>query len=439
MPFRFGPVTIESLEAVYLNVDVECEGQRTTGVGASVLSPLWFDKDPHRDLAMKSEALVTSIAFAAVGYRGAGVGTPWDLHRAVQPAVRVECSERGISALSSSFGVALVDGAVVDALCRRHRTSLHDALRSDLFGFGEVPGLPRRPTPRLPIRHTIGLADPLSSDDAGDVLDDGLPETLEEVVQAYGVRYFKIKVGADADANLDRLAAIQRVLEHAAPAEYRVVLDGNEAFHDFDAFIPFVERLANTRAVGPLYDRALWIEQPVARDAALADGVESAVRAASAFRPLILDESDATDETVEIALGAGYAGVSAKNCKGLFRTLHAARVLASSPGSILSAEDLTLPSVDPLHQDTAVVAALGFPHAERNGHHYVRGLSHLSARDQHAALRDYPSLYEMDRGLVRLRVGAGELDVREVNAAPYGVVTPPDLTSMSPIDLVVPP
>lgn len=436
MPFKLGTTTFESLEVVHVRVIAESEGRLIEGTGASVLSPLWFDKAPDRDFDSKRADLVRSIAIAAAGYREAGTATPWELHGAVQPAVLTAFVESGLPALTSSYGVALIDGAIIDALCRSRDVTFHDALRADLFGFGDVPGLPRRPTDRLAVRHTIGMGDPLTPGDLGTPLDDGLPETLEEVVHGYGVRFFKIKIGSDIDANLARLHAIQQVLGRTAARDYRVVLDGNEAFPDHATFVPFVERLATQPALMDLYDRLLWIEQPVARSATLADGIGADIRRAGSFRPLILDESDATDDTVEVALRCGYSGVSAKNCKGVFRTLHAVRVLADHPGSILSAEDLTHPSLAPLHQDTAVITALGLPHAERNGHHYVRGLSFLPEADQRVALADYPSLYEVgDDGLVRLRIRDGDIDVSELVSAPYGLVSPPDVSSMDPLPL----
>lgn len=436
MPFRLGRMRIDELAILYVYVDAECDHRLVRGVGASVLSPSWFDKSSGRDHQAKRAALVTSIAVAADGYLQTGIGTPWDLHRSVQPAVRAICGERGVNALTSSFGVAMIDSAVVDALCRSRSTNLHDGLRADLFGVGRLPWLPPQPSRRLTIRHTIGLADPLTEGDLETPLSDGLPETLIDVVRTYGLHLFKIKVTGDGDANLDRLRAIGRILQDAGLADYRVVLDGNEAFDDFAAFQPFIEQLAADQRARPVVDRLLWIEQPVTRDAALAHGVAADVRRASAFCPLILDESDATDETVEEALDIGYAGVSAKNCKGVFRTLHAAQVLSTHSGSILSAEDLTNPAVAPLHQDTAVVAALGLRHAERNGHHYIRGLAHLTEAEQRAAVADYPALYETGHaGLVRLRVRSGAIDVSELNTAPYGLVSPPDLTSMSPLPL----
>ena len=51
---------------------------------------------------------------------------------------------------------------------------------------------------------------------------DGLPETLEEVVARYGHRYFKLKVGGDVAADVERLAAIASVLDRIVAAVSRV-------------------------------------------------------------------------------------------------------------------------------------------------------------------------------------------------------------------------
>lgn len=435
MPFRLGTASIDELSTIHVRVDLESGGRRVRGIGASTLSPLWFDKSATVDVGDKRDALLTSVALAATGYQGAGQGTAWELHRAVQPAIHVACAERAIPELTSSFGVAVIDSAIVDALCRANALTFHAALRSDLFGFGAVPWLGRRARTRLSIRHTIGMADPLLASEVRSPLEDGLPEALDQIVRTSGIRWFKVKIGADIDADLERLGSVQEVLHSGLGNDYGVVLDGNEAFADLGAFLPLLERLANHGALRHLYERLHWIEQPVARDSSFGDGVDAAVRAARRYRPLILDESDSSDDTVDRALEVGYSGVSAKNCKGVFRTLHSARTLYAHPGSVLAAEDLTLPAIGPLHQDTAVVASLGVPHVERNGHHYVRGLSFLPVADQRTALRDYPSLYESVDGLVRLRVRDGTIDVTELTAAPYGVASPPDLSTMTELRL----
>src|SRR5688500_13966519 len=167
-------------------------------------------------------------------------------------------------------------------------------------------------------------------------------------------------------------------------------------------FAAFVREASRDGALEGLWNRTLLIEQPVARHAALEDSVAGPLAEISAFKPVIIDESDGSDEAVERALALGYGGISAKNCKGVFRTLHSyrhIRRLESRGGrAILTSEDLTNVPVVPLHQDLCVAAALGIPHSERNGHHYIVGFRYLTAPEREAALREFPSLYRAREG-----------------------------------------
>jgi hypothetical protein len=145
---------------------------------------------------------------------------------------------------------------------------------------------------------------------------------------------------------------------------------------------------------------------------------------------VILDESDGTDEAVDLGLALGYSGISAKNCKGVFRTLHSFR-RAREAGMILSSEDLMNTPVVPLHQDLCVAAALGIPHSERNGHHYIRAFEYLSPRERESAFREYPSLYRtLPSGLGAVRIEDGAMSTREINAIGFGVAGEPDWDSL---------
>ena len=442
MPFRFGSVTMTELSVVYLRVRFStADGREAEGVSSSVLSPMWFDKSPSLDYQAKRSRLLIGVSLAAEAYLEAGCASAYDLHCAAQPEVTRSCALRGIPALPSSFGAALLDSAVVDGLCRLMGLTLHQGLEHDLLGFGVVPGLPAQPRSQVYVRHTVGLADPLVASDVDTPLADGLPETLEEVVDAYGVRYFKVKVSADTGQNLQRLRKIQGVLSDRADPSCRVVFDGNESYADMAAFAEFFEAFRGDAQLADLYRRTLWFEQPVERDASLDDAVAQDLHAVSAHRPVILDESDGTDDAVERGLELGYGGVSAKNCKGIFRTLHSFRVLqewkqrSGHPG-ILAAEDLTHPGLRALQQDTAVIAALGIEHAERNGHHYVRGLNFLTPREQEVALCEFPRLYERTpEGLLRLAIRDGAIETGDLCAKAYGSPPEFDFGDLSPLVL----
>src|SRR5262249_14245803 len=154
-----------------------------------------------------------------------------------------------------------------------------------------------------------------------------------------------------------------------------VTLDGNEQFHDMGVVATLTHKIADRHWLHRIWERTAWIEQPVGRDESLSKEVSGALKRIS--KPVIIDESDGRDDAVDRALELGYKGISAKNCKGVFRTLHSFRRSLES-GAILSSEDLMNIPVVPLHQDLCVAAALNLPHSERNGHHYIRAFEYFS-------------------------------------------------------------
>jgi hypothetical protein len=170
------------------------------------------------------------------------------------------------------------------------------------------------------------------------------------------------------------------------------------------------------------------------------DAVAGPLEEISSFKPVIIDESDGSDSAVERALALGYRGISAKNCKGVFRTLHSFRHikrLESHGGrAFLTSEDLTNAPVAPLHQDLCVAAALGIPHSERNGHHYIVGFRFLTDRERVDALREYPGLYRERPGAEPvLRIEDGDIDMRDINAFGFGTRSEPDWEALEPVRL----
>jgi hypothetical protein len=69
--------------------------------------------------------------------------------------------------------------------------------------------------------------DPIAAADQAERVGDGLPETLEEVVGAYGHASYKLKVSGDVEADVERLSRIAAVLDRLP--EYRATLDGAES------------------------------------------------------------------------------------------------------------------------------------------------------------------------------------------------------------------
>lgn len=428
MPFRYGKATVTGMPVLHLRAEVEVDGRRVTGVSACGQPPLWFDKDPASDPIRDPRR---ALRVAADLYESSRPASAFALHRAAEPEVRRILAREGMNDLTSGYGIALLDAAVADALCSATGRTFHQALRQDLLGLG-TRSFPARPRPSIWVRHTVGLVDSLVAADVTKPVGDGLPETLEEVLRAYRVRYLKIKVTSDAGASLDRLRRIAALLDR----DVRITLDGNEQFKSMEPFLEFVRRVAEDRSLAALWRRTLWIEQPVERTASLRPDVRAPLREVSRLKPVIIDEADGTDEALDRGLALGYRGISAKNCKGLYRTLRSYSRVRRRPGVILSSEDLINLPIVPLHQDLAVAAALGISHSERNGHHYVRAFQYFSARERADALRDFPSLYRKAAGGVPvLRVKEGAISLREINSHGFGILSHPDWSRLEPVEL----
>ncbi|NCF40086.1 MAG: mandelate racemase, partial [Planctomycetia bacterium] len=133
----------------------------------------------------------------------------------------------------------------------------------------------------------------------------------------------------------------------------------------------------------------------------------------------VIDEADADRDAFRRAVDLGYAGVSVKACKGVFRALAnrglvEIRRAAGDGRCFQSGEDLTNLGSIPLQQDLALQATIGVPDVERNGHHYFRGLDHLPESTATRLARELPGLYVTSHGMTRLRVDEGRLDLRGV-------------------------
>jgi enolase-like protein len=458
LPFRYGAVTLTHFPLLHLALDVEAaDGRRARGFAADNLPPKWFDKSPARSFRDNVEDLLASIRSAESAYLDAA-RTPRPVFDVWRDAY-AECARRGpglgLNGLTAAFGSSLFERALADAAGRLTGLDVVGLLRADVLGIRPEAvhrGLTRdhllawasRPAPEaIAVRHTVGLLDPIVAADvpADGWLRDGLPQTLEECVSRHGLTHFKLKVGGQVDADVDRLTRIAATLDRLVSEPYVVTLDGNEQYKAMADFAALVAAIRGTPALSRLWRSTAFIEQPLDRAIALDPAATEGLEALGRQVPIIIDESDGDLEAFPRAVALGYRGVSTKNCKGIVKSfLNRTLVEALSAEEpeharlFMSAEDLTNVPVVPVQQDLATVRALGITHVERNGHHYVRGLAHCSRAERVAALRHHGDLYVGDEREAWLRIDAGRLRVGSLATAGYGVAFDPDLASMIPLD-----
>lgn len=447
MPFRFGVVTLRQCFQAFVRARIETpSGQSHWGAAAEMVVPKWFDKNPQLSDEDNFAQQRTVLSLAREAYLAdTRPDTAFGHFARHHHAHQLRCAELDLNPLLANYGPALIDRAVLDALCRLTGTSFYQAMQHNLPGVGEampefrglhIDGFLRQlsPASHLDARHTVGLVDAITRADTNDQVNDGLPETLEEVVNVYGHRYFKLKVSGKVDADMERLGAIAAVLDRL-PHPYRASLDGNEQYPDAEALNALLQRMRAAPALRRLCASILFIEQPIARQYALSTDLKHI----DLGWPVIIDESDGLLDAFVQARACGYSGISSKTCKGIYRTvLNAARcaqwnALEGQQRFFMSGEDLTVQAGLSVQQDLALVNLMGITHVERNGHHYVNGLASRPVHEQQAFLRGHPDLYVESHGAVRLKIDAGRLAVASLGAVGFASAAMPDFSAMSPL------
>lgn len=439
-PFRYGIAAMTSAPHLFLRAKFEFNGHESIGIASEGLAPKWFTKTPDTTFEQDLPDMLATIQHAITAAIELGdASTFFDWWQATYAAQSSWAKDHSIPPLLAHLGTSLIERAGLDALCRALKRPLSVALADHQLGLhldAIHDGLEATflPSPSIETtvfaRHTVGLSDPLTDADISDEdrADDGLPQSLEACIDAYQLRYFKIKICGQLDTDLARLICLSEILAAKCP-DYRYTLDGNEQYTTLGEFREHWQAFyAEPKLRGFLSDaHLLFVEQPVHRDRALDDDIAADFENWPDAPPLVIDESDAEIDSAKRALELGYSGTSHKNCKGVIKGIANAALLAKRRSAnpqrpaILSGEDLANIGPVALQQDLAVMQLLGIKHVERNGHHYFPGLSAYPEAVQAAALEHHGDFYRSHNGkFPTLDVRNGRIDVRSVTRAPFG-------------------
>lgn len=447
MPFRFGAVTHTHGRQAVVRARIRLgDGREGWGVAAESLAAKWFEKDPVYSDEENFRQLRHALELTEACYRASSPRTAFALHADNYADLVAEGARDRLSPLVTSFGPALIDRAILDAVCRLLGVSFYRAMRGNVpgmaphaaiadlgaFDFGKFLAA-RNPANEVHARHTVGLVDPIVAGDQTPEgrVGDGLPETLEEVVGTYGHRYFKLKVGGNVAADIERLSRIASVLDRIAEP-YFASLDGNEQYQTAAEVLELWRRMQATPALGRLNRSIIFIEQPIKRAAAL----DADIGLLSDEKPVIVDESDGELGTFPKARALGYRGISSKACKGFYKSfVNLARCEtwnreAGANRYFLSAEDLTTLAGTCVQQDLVLINLLGLAHVERNGHHFVDGFAGRPASEAARFLAAHPDLYHASPRGPRLRIDGGRIRLASLDCVGFGATVEPDYEEM---------
>jgi len=440
MPFKYGIATMTDVPYAFLKLSVEIDGQAHNGYAADNLPPKWFTKIPETPLGEEMIEMLRVIEHAREMAIGMEADSPFDLWLNLYEAQAQWGESENLAPLLSGFGTSMVERALIETTCRALGKPFAaavadndlglsmDAIQVQMGATKPHEWLPAQPLGTIIARHTVGLADPLSPADIPDDerVSDALPQALTDCITNYGLCHFKIKVNGQPDTDFERLKALAKIITSLAPADFAFTLDGNEQFKSITDFQSFWQRIKDTDELRDFFGRLLFIEQPLHRDIALEESLYDQFEQWPDRPPVIIDESDATLESLTTALRLGYAGTSHKNCKGIFKGITNRCLIEKRAQEgdqvVMSGEDLCNVGPIALLQDLAVCAALGIESVERNGHHYHSGLSQLPEAMQEPTLEHHADLYHKGPdGWPILNIQEGCVSMDTINKAPFGV------------------
>ena len=233
---------------------------RRWGGAAELMAPKWFDKNLALTNDDNFDQLRDVLRLARAAYLATRRRTPRSAtSRATTTRTRPPARRAAHNPLLASYGPALVDRALLDALCRALGVSFYAAMRDNLVGLGprhravrrlrlaRLPaharaqrghrGAPHRRPGRCDHR---GRPDSIRSTTA-------CPRRSSRWSRATATAISSSRSAAASTHDVARLSAIAAVLDRSARA-YFVSLDGNEQYENADGVAELLARMKRDAA-----------------------------------------------------------------------------------------------------------------------------------------------------------------------------------------------
>ncbi|MCG9129350.1 mandelate racemase/muconate lactonizing enzyme family protein [Candidatus Poribacteria bacterium] len=422
-PLKFGGVPTD--HCILFNVSIQVQtrdGKEAQGKGSMPLGNVWAFPPRYVPFEQSLNAMTSLAELAVDNTLDCNLyAHPLELSEELEPIFLNTANELSesmqldtrIPKLCTVVTTSPIDAAIHDAFGKANGINSYngldqDYIQSDLSHFlnEEFTGkyldqyTTRHPKPDMPIYHLVGALDPLTDIDLNERLDDGLPETLPEWIEADGLTHLKIKLnGDDLDWDVARVLAIDKVTaetqEKRGVKNWNYSADFNETCKDVEYLLEFLNRIQETEAQA--FERLAYIEQPTDRD--LESHPENKMHKAAEIKPVVIDESLTDFETLLLARDQGYSGVALKACKGQSQALLMGAA-AQEYNMFLAVQDLTCPGASFLHSAGLAARIRGVTAIEGNARQFCP-----SAND--GWCEEYPSIFNISDGTVGTQILTG--------------------------------
>jgi L-alanine-DL-glutamate epimerase-like enolase superfamily enzyme len=393
-PIKFGGSVVDKVTLLNVNCVVKNRaGKSAKGFGSMPMGNVW--SFPSRKLtydqtlaAMK--ALAVKIHKIAGAYKAAG--HPVDIGHALEPEFLKAALEvnrelklaEPVPKLCTLCAASPFDAAIHDAYGKLlgmscYKTYGPEFMSHDLSHYlgskfkGEYLDryVEKTPKPRMPMYHLVGAVDPIVEADITKRLNDGIPEALPDWIRHNGLTNLKIKLnGDDLKWDVERVLRVEKTASETQNKRgvktWVYSLDFNERCPNVAYLLDFLRQVKEKTPAG--FGRIQYIEQPTARD--LHANRQNVMHEAAKLRPVVIDESLADVEILDLAQEMGYTGAALKACKGQTQALLMAAA-AQKKKMFLCVQDLTCPGASLIHSAGLSAHVPGVAAIEANSRQYV--------------------------------------------------------------------
>lgn len=415
-PIKFGGRVVTNATLFNVDVDVETnDGRSATGHGSMPMGNAWgwpSQVESGERTLNAMNALGKQAALLTEQYSGGG--HPIEIMHDLQALFANSAAEleqsmgllEPIPKLAQLVSTSPIDAAVNDAYGKALSLNSYNLLgpefmNRDLGQFldGDMSGLfldqftLRQPKEHMPLYHLVGALDPLTDEDISTPLNDGVPETLGDWINADGLTHLKIKLaGDDLQWDVQRVIDIDRVSTTAQQSrgcqQWWYSTDFNEKCKDVQYVLDFLTELQSRAPQA--FERIQYIEQPTHRD--LKNHPSSGMHQAAKIKPVVIDESLIDFESLLLAREQGYSGVALKACKGHGEALIMGAA-AQHYNLFLCVQDLTCVGASFLHSASLAARIPTIMAIEGNGRQYCPfGNQPWDAK--------FPSMFDISDGTV---------------------------------------
>lgn len=390
-PIKFGGMTVDRVTLLNVTMTVETrDGKIAEGFGSMPLGNVWAFPAKSLSYEQTLAAMQEVANRLEPHYLAAESGHPLDISHQIEPVLTdiafSVTKERSLTEpmplLAAMVANSPFDTALHDAFGKVHGLNCYNTYGDDFVthDLGHYLGsefkgerlssfINREPKATMPLYHLVGALDPLTSSDIALSLDDGLPQTLGEWIDADGLTHLKIKLNGDDLAwDIARVLGVDRVAtqRQRTVTAWHYSLDFNERCQDVAYLLELLHQLKEQAPEA--YDRIQYIEQPTARD--LNANRHNVMHEAAKLKPIVIDESLLDLASLQLAREMGYTGVAFKACKGQSQSLLLAAA-AQKFGMFRCVQDLTCPGASLIQSASLAAHIPGVAAIEANARQYV--------------------------------------------------------------------